>query len=1364
MTETATLRPTVGPYALSHELGEGAFARVYSAEAPEDGRLVVLKVGKDKSALERFRREYEVGSLLLHPHLAQVLDYGDDPAAGPYLVMEYYDGHPIYQRAYPEQEIVRVGLQLARALTALVPHGLVHRDLTPANVLVDEHGLVRLIDFGLMSDPEAATAAGTPLYMAPEALEGRPTDARADLYSLGALLYRMACGYAPFEGLGQAELLQAVVGEAPEPIAQRVPELSPALAALIMRLLAKAAADRPASAAEVATALARLDPEVARTLPLGNGTWSPASAWEAWAEEDVPPGVNIFVGTPGLGRTRALLEAQRHLRRHYCQALYVPADEAMTPYELVERIWRWASAHAPTALDGIMPEDASAIAALWPWAFPDAPPAPEGAQIAKPLRNALATLLSAAGGNRLAILIDDWNTADASSRAVLAGGWKRELAGFHWLLGGPEEVQGALNWTLEPLPADKMEGWLDGVLHGAPPRGLAARLWTAGDGQPGWMVQALRHLVATGELDDPEAWNDVELAIPSTLEPLLEAQWNRLTPDQRAMGEVLGIHGGPIGHAELEALAELLPTSWQLELTALVARDLLVMQAGAYRFSNGVWPRWIRERTSTVRRQHVAVTVGRALERLWFPSPDAEREPRLIYRLAALYEQGDQAPPTIRMMLEAGQMAARIFANAEAVSYFERGLQAVKQHPTPDRVQGEALKLRIGLADALRTMGEGEGALRQYQKILEGPLRAAIRGRLMVSLGKCHQMVGASQAARTAFEEAVQLLTPLDDVDERLRAMISLGRAYHFAGEHALCMEMYRRALDQATLHERDEYRADALSFLGNRMANAPETASEGLELLQQALELRESLTNRIAANDTHMLLGNALLSLGRYREAKQHFTYNLELARSFQSWQDEGYARVNLALCEAEQGHWPVVLEHLEECLRLGALVKDNVLISVARLAEAQARMHVGDFEQARRSLEAGKALEEALGSADVRVIALLYEAELQLHWGAFEAARQETERALDLISQGAGAEHATHAGLLNAEAYMHLGKLESAEERLANVEAQVERAGSVGPRAHIRRVAGWLAWRQARPDHAKRHWEEGLAIAEAEGLEHLEARLRLSLYLVERQQLGALPDMASLERACELAEKRRTPEVLALGCLALALVLRKADHQQPAERMARRGRELLGLLTQALPNPMARDAFMGHPERTPFCEVGDAERIELLERRSRRLEMLLALVRELAAQRDARKVVEMARDFTLEVTRAERVLVLLNPGRGDLEPFDGSTEQYSRSIVTRVATERQAICVLDTLMDEKLNLQGSLLDLQVRAVMCVPLVIDRTLHGVIYVDSRVAMGAFTEEDLEIVQAIGMQTAVALDNARMYAILQAQLAKKNQP
>jgi tetratricopeptide (TPR) repeat protein len=1072
--------------------------------------------------------------------------------------------------------------------------------------------------------------------------------------------------------------------------------------------------------------------------------------------------VNIFVGTPGLGRSRALLEAQRHLRRHFCQALLIPADEAMTPYELVERIWRWAHAHAPRALDGIMPEDASAIAALWPWAFPDAHPAPAGVQIAKPLRNALATLLTAAGGNRLAILIDDWNLADASSRALLASGWKRELADFHWLLTGPEEVAGAMNWALEPLPADKVDGWLAGALHGAPPRGLAARLSAAGDGLPGWMIQALRHLVATGELDDPEAWNDVELAIPSTLEPLLEAQWNRLTPDQRALGEVLGIHGGPIGQAELEALQELLPTSWQLELTALVARDLLVTQAGAYRFANGAWPRWIRERTSAVRRQHVAVTMGRALERLWFPNASAEREPRLIYRLAALYEQGDQPHPIIRIMLEAGEAAARVFANQEAVSYFERGLQGVKLHPTPERVAAEALKLRVGLADAFRTMGEGESALRHYQKVLEGQLRAAQRGRLMVSLGKCHQMLGQAQEARTAFEEAVQLLTPLDDVDERLRAMISLGRAYHFAGENALCMDMYRRALDQATLHERDEYRADALSFLGNRMANQPETAAEGLDLLKQALALREHLTNRIAANDTHMLLGNALMSLGRYREAKQHFQNNLDLARSFQSWQDEGYARVNLALCEAELGHWPAVLEHLEECLRLGALVKDNVLVSVARCVEAQARMHVGDFELARRSLEAGKAMEEALGSADVRVITLMYEADCQLHWGAFEAARLDTERALELIAQGAGAEHAVHVGLLNAEANLHLGKLEVAEERLAAVEAQVERSGATGPRAHIRRVAGWLAWRQARPDQARKHWDEGLAIAEAEGLEHLEARLRLSLYLVERQQLGSLPDMASLERACELAEKRRTPEVLALGCLALALVLRKADHQQPAERMVRRGREVMGLLTQALPNPRARDAFMSHPERTPFCEVGDAERIELLERRSRRLEMLLALVRELAAQRDAKKVLEMARDFTLEVTRAERVLVLLNPGRGELESFDGQAATFSRTIVGRVAAERQALCVLDTLMDGELNVQASLLDMQVRAVMCVPLQIDRTLHGVIYVDSRVAMGAFTEEDLEIVQAIGMQTAVALDNARMYALLQAQLNKKS--
>jgi tetratricopeptide (TPR) repeat protein/putative methionine-R-sulfoxide reductase with GAF domain len=1371
MIETApSTRPAIGPYALCHELGEGAFSRVYSAEAPDDGRLVVLKVARDRNPLarERFRREFVVGTRLSHPHLGVVLDQGEDPLEGPYLVLAYHDGWPLSQDKGPRpaREVLGIGLQIARALTALAPAGLIHRDLTPANVIVDEHGQARLIDFGLMAAPAAANAAGTPLYMAPEALEGRPVDARADLYSLGALMYRLACGQAPFEGLPEAELLQSALGEAPPPIAERAPELGLELSALIMRMLAKDPADRPGSAAEVAAALARLAPDVARELPLGQGRWTPPSAWEAWSENGIGPGVNAFVGMPGMGRSRCLAEAQRKLRRAGRPALLVAGEEGLAPYELAERIWRWAEAQASFALADVAHEDRAMIAAVWPWAFPDVAPVrmgPQGVQVAKPVRQALGLMLRAIGDGQPALMIDDWHLVDASSRALLAGGFNREFATVHWLIGSPDEVAGANNWTLEPMSLEEVEAWLGGVLHGAPPAGLAERLLQAGEGNPGWMLQALRHLQDTGALDDPEAWDDVDLVIPTTLEPLLEAQWNRLNAEQRAIGELLALYGAPIAAAELESVGELLPASWQLELPTLLSRGLLVMQSGAYRFVHGAWPRWIRERTSETRRAHLAVSLGRALEAHWFPrgTDVVEREPRLVYRLASLFEQGDQPNLIARYSREAGQLSADSMANQEAVGYYERALEALERLGASDRLRLDVHQLRLGLADAQRWLGEADSAAELYERCLEDTPRPADRGRLLVSLGKCRQMLQQSQAARQVLEEAVSILAPLDDVEEHLRALTSLGRTYYFLGEGQLCMDTYSRAVDLATQHGQDDYRAAGLAFLGNRMATAPETAAQGIALLEQALVLRTRLGDRNGRNDTHMLLGNALMGLGRYREAKQHFMANLELARSFSSWQDEGYARINLAMCDIERGLFPAVLEHLAECIRLGQLVKDDLLVGIARFVESQARMQLGDFEPARRALEEGRALEAQLGSADMQLMGLLYEAEGLLHLGSFEAARLTMERAHALLAEGAGPEHAVHAALLQAEALMHTGKLEQAEERLSVATSQIERAGMVGQRAQACRIAGWLAWRQARPDSAKRAWEQGLAIATAEGLDHLESRLRLALHLVLRQDVGAKIDATSLERTCEISEKRRTPDILALACLALAPIFRKADQAANAERLMRRGRELFGLLTQALPTPSAREAFMAHPERRPFCEVGDSERIELLERRSRRLEMLLELGRQMVNRRDAKQVLEMARAFTQEVTHAERVLILLNPGQGELRSYDGEAVQVSQTIVGRVVRDRQALCVLDTLMDGELNTQASLLDLQVRAVMCVPMVIERTLHGVLYVDSRAVLNTFSEDDLAIVEAIAAQTAVALDNARMYALLQAQLNKK---
>ena len=268
------LQSTLGErYTLERELGGGAMSRVFVAEQRALGRRVVIKVLSPELAsgvnVERFVREIQVAARLQHPHIVPLLSAGQ--AAGvPYYTMPYVAGESLRSRlkrdgTLPIAHVVSVLRDVASALAYAHREGVVHRDIKPDNVLLSD-GRAQVADFGLAKALDAAApegsltatgiAVGTPAYMAPEQATGDPgADHRVDLYALGALAYEALTGCAPFKGPTPQAVLAAHVMKEPEPVADRRQDVPPALAALVMRCLAKQPSDRPRSADEVAGAL-----------------------------------------------------------------------------------------------------------------------------------------------------------------------------------------------------------------------------------------------------------------------------------------------------------------------------------------------------------------------------------------------------------------------------------------------------------------------------------------------------------------------------------------------------------------------------------------------------------------------------------------------------------------------------------------------------------------------------------------------------------------------------------------------------------------------------------------------------------------------------------------------------------------------------------------------------------------------------------------------------------------------------------------------------------------------------------------------------------------------------------------------------
>jgi serine/threonine-protein kinase len=263
----------IGKYEIESLVGRGGFGVVFKALDPELNRYVAVKLlstpaASSATARKRFIREAQAAAAVVHDHVVPIHDV-DTSHRVPFLVMPFLSGRSLQERLDAEgtlelEEILRIALQTARGLAAAHAQGLIHRDIKPANILL-ENGVqrVRISDFGLARAVDDATQtqsgfiAGTPAYMAPEQARGEQLDARADLFSLGSVIYAMCAGHPPFRAETTLAVLRRICDDEPRDVREHNPSVPAWLCEVLERLLAKSPDERFQSADEVADLLSR---------------------------------------------------------------------------------------------------------------------------------------------------------------------------------------------------------------------------------------------------------------------------------------------------------------------------------------------------------------------------------------------------------------------------------------------------------------------------------------------------------------------------------------------------------------------------------------------------------------------------------------------------------------------------------------------------------------------------------------------------------------------------------------------------------------------------------------------------------------------------------------------------------------------------------------------------------------------------------------------------------------------------------------------------------------------------------------------------------------------------------------------------
>jgi serine/threonine protein kinase len=879
-----------GPYVVEAVLGTGGMGVVYRARHVTTGDPVALKTLRPGSPerFASFRREVHALANLRHPGIVRILDHGVQGLGGgtPWYAMDLVEGRtlshslrsgrwtsgaqtpapwspaagetapaeghapgrpapastpaPASKTLLPRDELLQLFRRICRALAFLHAHGIVHRDLKPDNILVGADGSPILVDFGIVAQfggsagrevlDLADAATGTLAYMAPEQRLGRFVDARADLFSLGCILYECLTGRLPFGPTG----LYALSLDPPVPPSAHTPGIPPELDAVVMRLLARLAQDRTGYADDVEASLAQLARPIA-SAGLPSSAPAPRTAYlyrpefagrgevllhleHALADALSGRGVKALVtGESGAGKTRLVMElAARAAERGMaviasdCPPVGTggPGGEALgAPLQplrgfllaVADRCRAGGPAVAERLLGGrgkmLAPYD-PAFRDFSSQSDPDEPDVlPPNAARARLLSTLKGLLLDLARERPLLLVLDDLQWADEMSLEFVGGLTPAECAAAPLAVVGTcrveEMTDGVRAWTEEPGVLHAQLGRFDrsdiaemvgGMLAlRAPPPDLVLFLQQQSGGNPFFVAEYLRAAIGEGLLDRDSAgrWTlrtpgadgfRERVPFPPTITALIEL---RLEGLDRASTDTL--------HA-----AAVLGRDFDLDLVARTANLRVVT---------------VLDACATLRQRHIleddasgeTLFVHDRLREIAYARIDGARLRNLHERAAAAIEDRYSGQDLDAQLGVLGYHHAKAGAGDVAARYFERaGDQARDNYANRDAVRFYGLALaQLGPAESedaqLGREGGDAGA---------GPARARVRCRLQEALGDLLLLGGEAVEARAVFTNALSGTAPSERV-ERARRRRKLARTWERQHRHAEALAVYATAEEE---------------------------------------------------------------------------------------------------------------------------------------------------------------------------------------------------------------------------------------------------------------------------------------------------------------------------------------------------------------------------------------------------------------------------------------------------------------------------------------------------------------------------------------------------------------------------------------
>lgn len=1021
-------------YHIEALIGRGGMGAVYRAADLVENRPVALKVlhfyldSETGAALTRFRREFRVLARLDHPHIVRAYGYGiyND---SPYLVLEFLAGRTLSEElaagSLSRSRLLLIARQICKALVHLHAQSIIHRDLKPGNLMlvspndaalvstsVEEANVqVKLMDFGLirqtnlsMQLTQEGVALGTVAYMAPEQAQGLPVDFRADLYALGVILYEMATGRPPFVHENPAMILVQQLTTAPPSPRQINPDLDEPLEQLILELLAKEPAQRPASTELVATRLAQLVDKTAPTptppqkradliprVPLIGREAALNELSQRWAKLHTDPHgqVILLAGAAGAGKTRLLTEASLQVQlgedrflRGQCR------EQASLPYQPLDEVLGALLPDLPAAVRDTLPAE---LAQLLPGASAGASDdiqagaTPAGAGQAEARLRLFAAcgevLRQAAQTRAPMIAIEDVQWADPTTLELL-GYLAHRLDQTHILLMltyRPEEVKpgGPLatlqrdlrhdqlshKITLDPLGHDQVGDFLRTALgRKRVPQWLVDSFHQATGGNPLFIEETLKALAAEGQVaewarEESSQWKhppSTTLQLPQNVLALAERRLQALPADDRAILTSAAVLGSEFSFALLQGVTKLDEDALLDAIDRLLAARLieeLPLDDGEdrYRFAQEALRQALLKSISQRRLRRLRQRAGETFQALYDTN-----QPRYWPILAHHFAEAGDAPQALKYFTLAGDAAARVYANAEAAAHYNHALEIVHaKMKRGEAVESEQLiYLYTQRGFSLAFGGQYEAAWRSYEEMealaQERGDRALELATLLAQarLRTIPTPLHDFEHAESLSKQALALAGTLGDRQAEAKALGHLLVVCSLTGRAHQAVEYGEQSLAIARELDNQEQIAFTLTGLDNAYVGAGHL-EQALAALLEGAEIWRTLGNTLMLATNLSVIAIRYYLANNYERSRALAEEAMRLGESTGNPWAQSYSRWAIALIYMEQGRPDKMIEAMEEVIHLGDQAEIIPVQVFSRAELGWAYGDLGAFEQ---------------------------------------------------------------------------------------------------------------------------------------------------------------------------------------------------------------------------------------------------------------------------------------------------------------------------------------------------------------------------------------------------------------------------------